>query len=31
LHPRIWADCVKCLKYPHCDEIPMVLELSDTP
>lgn len=27
LHPRIWADCVKCVKYPHCDEVPMVLEL----
>lgn len=31
LHPRIWADCVKCLKFPHCDEIPMVLELPETP
>lgn len=31
LHPRIWADCIKCLKFPHCDEIPMVLELSETP
>ncbi len=31
LHPRIWADCVKCLKFPHCDEVPMVLELSATP
>jgi len=27
LHPRIWADCVKCLKYPDCDEIPMLLDL----
>ena len=31
LHPRIWADCVKCLKYPDCDEIPMMLELPETP
>ncbi|MBM4284495.1 MAG: N-acetyltransferase [Deltaproteobacteria bacterium] len=28
LHPRIWADCVKCLKYPDCDEIPMMLRLA---
>ena len=27
LHPRLWADCVHCVKYPHCDEIPMILEL----
>jgi len=31
LHPRIWADCVKCLKFPDCDEIPMVLELAESP
>jgi amino-acid N-acetyltransferase len=31
LHPRIWADCVKCLKFPHCDEVPMVLDLPETP
>jgi amino-acid N-acetyltransferase len=31
LHPRIWADCVKCLKFPHCDEIPMILELLEKP
>ncbi len=31
LHPRIWADCIKCLKFPHCDEIPMVLDLPETP
>lgn len=30
LHPRIWADCVHCLKYPDCDEIPMMLELKAT-
>jgi amino-acid N-acetyltransferase len=30
LHPRIWADCVKCVKFPDCDEVPMVLELPDT-
>ncbi len=27
MHPRIWADCVKCVKYPDCDEIPMMLDL----
>jgi amino-acid N-acetyltransferase len=31
LHPRIWADCVQCLKFPHCDEIPMVLNLLESP
>ncbi len=31
LHPRIWADCVKCLKFPDCDEVPMVLELPAAP
>lgn len=31
LHPRIWADCVKCVKFPDCDEFPMVLDLSETP
>lgn len=31
LHPRIWADCVKCLKFPDCDEVPMVLHLPETP
>ncbi|MGQ9688535.1 MAG: N-acetyltransferase [Desulfobaccales bacterium] len=30
LHPRIWADCIKCLKFPHCDETPMVLDLAET-
>ena len=31
LHPRIWADCVTCVKYPNCDEVPMVLELPEPP
>lgn len=30
LHPRIWADCVNCLKYPDCDEVPMMLDLGET-
>lgn len=24
---KIWADCVKCVKFPACDEIAMLLEL----
>ena len=24
---KIWADCVKCPKFPDCDEIAMILEL----
>jgi|UniRef100_A0A7C3UW55 amino-acid N-acetyltransferase len=31
LHPRVWADCVKCLKFPDCDEVPMILKLSERP
>jgi amino-acid N-acetyltransferase len=27
LLPIVWADCVNCVKFPDCDEIPMVLEL----
>lgn len=27
LPPIAWADCVNCIKFPHCDEIPMLLEL----
>ena len=24
---KIWADCVKCPKFPDCDELAMILEL----
>jgi len=24
---KIWADCVKCVKFPECDEIAMILKL----
>jgi amino-acid N-acetyltransferase len=24
---KIWADCIKCPKFPDCDEIAMILEL----
>jgi amino-acid N-acetyltransferase len=27
LPPIAWADCVNCIKFPNCDEIPMILEL----
>ncbi len=27
LPPIVWADCVDCVKFPDCDEIPMMLDL----
>ena len=24
---KIWADCLKCVKFPECDETAMILEL----
>jgi len=24
---KIWTDCVKCVKFPECDEIAMILDL----
>jgi amino-acid N-acetyltransferase len=24
---KIWADCIKCVKFPECDENALVLEL----
>ena len=29
LLPIVWADCVNCVKFPDCDEIPMLLDLGD--
>jgi amino-acid N-acetyltransferase len=29
LLPIVWADCVNCLKFPDCDEIPMMLNLEE--
>ncbi len=23
----VWADCVDCVKFPDCDEVPMILDL----
>jgi amino-acid N-acetyltransferase len=28
LPQKIWADCIKCVKFPDCDETAMMLELS---
>jgi amino-acid N-acetyltransferase len=27
LLPIVWADCVNCVKFPDCDEVPMLLDL----
>ena len=27
LPPIAWADCVNCIKFPNCNEVPMILEL----
>ncbi|TSK08068.1 MAG: N-acetyltransferase [Geobacter sp.] len=24
---KVWGDCIKCVKFPDCDEIAMILEL----
>jgi len=26
---KIWADCIKCSKFPDCDEIAMMIDLSN--
>jgi amino-acid N-acetyltransferase len=28
LLPIVWADCVNCVKFPDCDEVPMLLDLT---
>jgi len=30
LPQKIWTDCVKCAKFPMCDEIAMVTKLSES-
>lgn len=25
---KVWADCIKCPKFPDCDEVPLVFELA---
>ena len=29
LPQKIWSDCVKCPKFPECDEIAMVIKIND--
>lgn len=29
LPQKIWADCVKCVKFPDCDEIAVIMDLQD--
>jgi amino-acid N-acetyltransferase len=24
---KVWGDCIKCVKFPDCDEIAMILKL----
>jgi len=24
---KVWTECVKCVKFPHCDEIAVIIEL----
>ncbi|MFN3567922.1 MAG: N-acetyltransferase [Caldimicrobium sp.] len=28
LPQKVWADCIRCSKFPDCDEIPLIKELS---
>lgn len=28
---KIWADCLNCPKFPHCDEVALVLDLDREP
>jgi len=28
---KIWTDCIKCPKFPHCDEEALILDLTDMP
>jgi len=27
IHPKLWIECMKCPKYPNCDEKAMILKL----
>jgi len=27
LPQKVWADCIRCSKFPECDEIPMIKEI----
>jgi amino-acid N-acetyltransferase len=28
LPQKIWSDCIKCVKFPECDEVAVILESS---
>ncbi len=28
---KVWGDCIKCVKFPDCDEIAMILDLKGQP
>jgi len=30
LPQKVWGDCIKCVKFPDCDEIAMILDLEKT-
>lgn len=29
LPQKVWADCIHCVKFPECDEIPLLIDLTD--
>lgn len=29
LPQKIWSDCLKCVKFPHCDEIAVLIDLQE--
>jgi amino-acid N-acetyltransferase len=29
LPQKIWADCIACSKFPHCDEVALILKVSN--
>ncbi|MFN3921438.1 MAG: N-acetyltransferase [Caldimicrobium sp.] len=29
LPQKVWADCIRCSKFPECDEIPMIKEVKN--
>ncbi|OGL44936.1 MAG: GNAT family N-acetyltransferase [Candidatus Schekmanbacteria bacterium RBG_16_38_11] len=29
LPQKIWSDCIRCLKFPHCDEIALIKNLDE--
>jgi amino-acid N-acetyltransferase len=29
LPKKVWAECIKCVKFPNCDEVPLVYSLNN--